>query len=167
MAQAQFAYDDAFEAANDADRVRLTVTVFADRAHVRDEICEDALAAGMRVGQCGDLASLLEREVMPLGEVVLVDCPHVDAGTLAALSRLDMKVARSAAQLVVATGIDALDDVFACLDQSGAQILVAPGRAERVVALGRVLGHAAQRTLRELSEEDRIRLIRLSEQVEA
>lgn len=167
MAQAQFAYDDAFEAANDADRVRLTVSVFADRAHVREEIREDTLAAGMRVGQCGDLASLLGRDAIPLGEVVLVDCPHVDAAVLAALSRLDMNVARSAAQLVVATGIDALDDVFACLDQSGAQILVAPGRAERVVALGRVIGHAAQMRLRELSEEDRIQLIRLSEQVDA
>lgn len=167
MAQAQFAYEEAFEPANDADRVRLTVSVFADRAHVREEIREDTLVAGMRVGQCGDLASLLERDAIPLGEVVLVDCQHVDAATLAALSRLDMRAARSATQLVVATGIEALDDVFSCLDQSGAQILVAPGRAERVVALGRVLGQAAQRSLRELSEEDRIRLIRLSEQVEA
>ncbi|KPL68182.1 hypothetical protein SZ64_08650 [Erythrobacter sp. SG61-1L] len=148
-------------------RLPLVVSIFADRAYVRDEIREDALAAGFRVGQCGDLSLLLANDAMPLGEVVLVDCPRVDAADLAALAQLDMRVARSAAQLVVATGIDALDDVFACVDQSGAQILVAPGRAERIVAIGRVIGQAAQMRLRELSEEDRVQLIRLSEQVDA
>ncbi|HTN13709.1 MAG TPA: winged helix DNA-binding protein [Sphingomonadaceae bacterium] len=167
MAQAQFAYDDAFEAANDMERVRLAVSIFADRAHVRDEIREDTLAAGLHIVQCGDFAALLERDEIPLGEVILVDCPEVDAARLAALAWLDMRAARSAAQLVVATGIEALDDVFACLDQSHAQILVAPGRAERVVALGRTIGQAAQTRLRELSEDDRLQLIRLSEQVEA
>lgn len=174
MAQAHFAYQDmggnrgrGADIGANVDRLPLAVSIFAGRSHVREEIREDALVAGFRVGQCGDLSLLLANDAIPLGEVVLVDCPQVGPAELAALAQLDLRAARSAAQLVVATGIDALDDVFACLDQSGAQILVAPGRAERIVAIGRVIGQAAQMRLRELSEEDRLQLIRLSEQVDA
>jgi hypothetical protein len=60
-----------------------------------------------------------------------------------------------------------LDDVFAVLDQSAPQILIAPSRAERVVAVGRVMGEAGAARVREMSEEDRLALLRLSQQVEA
>jgi len=143
MSQARFAHEDAADPPTGLGRLPLAVSIFADRAHIRAEIREDALAAGLRVGQCCALAVLLENEAIPLGEVVLVDCPEVDAARLAALSRIDMRAARSSAHLVVATSVAALDDVFACLDQSGAQILVDPGRAERVAALARVLGPPA------------------------
>ncbi|MBO9497965.1 MAG: winged helix DNA-binding protein [Novosphingobium sp.] len=175
MTQAEYSADRAAsqsaarlrQPANDFARAPLGVSIFADRPHVRAEIRDDALAAGLRVGQCGDLAALLEGDAIALGDVVLVDCPQVDAARLAALARLDMRVADAAAQLVVATGVDALDDVFACLDQSGAQILVEASRAERLVALGRAVGRGANLRLRELSEEDRLQLLRLTEQVEA
>ena len=166
MPQAQFAHEDMAREGGDIGRLPLAVSIFADRAHVRDQIREDALGAGLRVGQCGELAILLENDAIPLGEVVLIDCPRLGGARLAALSRLDMRAARSGAQLVVATSVEALDDVFACLDQSGAQILVDPGRAEWIVALGRVLGRTAQVRLRELSEEDRLQLLRITEQVE-
>lgn len=161
MAQADFAY----EPANDAAGLPLAVSIFADRAHLREDLREDAAAAGLRIAQCGALADLLAGEARPLGEVVLLDCPQVDAAALAALSRLDMRVAHAGAQLVVSTSVDALDDVFACLDQSNPQLLVDPGRAERVIALGRVLARLPHLRLRELSEEDRLVLLRLTEQV--
>lgn len=166
MAQAGYALDSEFDQAEAPSRLPLALSIFADRAHVRAEIREDALGAGLRVGRCGELDMLLENDAIPLGEVVLIDCPRVDAARLAALSRLDMRVARIEAQMVVSTSVDALDDVFACLDQSRAQILVDPGRAERVVALGRALGRAANLRLRELSDEDRLQLLRITEQVE-
>jgi hypothetical protein len=80
------------------------------------------------------------------------------------LSNLDLRAARAGSQLVVSTSIGSLDDVFGCLDQSDAQILVTPSRAERVVALGRVLTRCGNK-VRELSEEDRITLLRLTDQV--
>lgn len=179
VAQAQFAHRDSqfagFASANDArrnyvdtarDRL-LTVSIFADRAHLREDIREDALAAGLSVGQCGELGMVLDRAELSLGGVVLVDCPELSGERLAALASLDMRVARSGGRLVVTTSIDALDGVFACLDQSGAEILVAPTRAETLVALGRVLVGASEGRLRELSEEDRLHLMRLTEQVEA
>src|SRR5687767_1555968 len=99
MPQADFAYTPANDAAKDLGGVPLAVSIFADRAHLRDEIRDDAAAAGLAVRECGEVAGLLEGGPRPLGEVVLIDCPAVDAGTLAALARLDIRAARSGAQL--------------------------------------------------------------------
>jgi hypothetical protein len=84
---------------------------------------------------------------------------------LAALARLDMRAANCGARLIVSTSIDALDDVFGCMDQSAPDFLVNPGRAERIVALGQALARGNPARLRELSEEDRLMIIRLTEQV--
>ncbi len=162
MAQANFAYASP---ANDPAGLPLAVSVYADRVHLRDVMRDDAAAAGLRIADVGDLARLLDSEARALGEVVLVDCPQIDGAGLAALARLDLRAAHAGAQLVVSTSVAALDDVFGCLDQSGAQILVDPGRAERVIALGRVLARLPRLRLRELSEEDRLTLLRLTEQV--
>jgi hypothetical protein len=162
MAQANFVYASH---ANDPAGLPLTVSVYADRAYLRETMRDDAAAAGLRIADVGDLALLLDSEARALGEVVLVDCPEVDGAGLAALARLDQRAAHAGAQLVVSTSVAALDDVFGCLDQSGAQILVDPGRAERVIALGRVLARLPGLRLRELSEEDRLTLLRLTEQV--
>ncbi|WP_309621913.1 winged helix DNA-binding protein [Novosphingobium sp.] len=162
MAQPNFAYDSA---ANDAAGVPLSLSVFADRPHLASQMREDAEAAGFRFAAGGDLDGLLEGEAQPLGEVVLVDCPVPGAAALAALTRLDLRAVHSGTRLIVSTSVAGLEDVFACLDQSGAQILVDPGRAERVVALGRVLGEFSGQRLRELSEDDRLVLLRLTEQV--
>ncbi len=102
-----------------------------------------------------------------LGDVVMIDCPVVDAKALAALSRLDMRVARTGAHLIVSTSIEALDDVFSALDQCDPQILIQPSRAERVVAVGRVLADLASARVREMTEDDRLNLLHLSRQVEA
>lgn len=162
MPQANFAYSSA---ANDAAGLPLSLSIFADRAHLRDQMRDDAQAAGFRIGETADVASLLEGEARPLGEVVLLDCPMVSGAGLAALTRLDLRAAHAGAHLVVSTSVAALDDVFACLDQSNPQILVDPTRAERVVALGRVLARIPHLRVRELSEDDRLMLLRLTEQV--
>ena len=172
MSKAQFAsasdlaLDFAYGApANDAAGLRLSLSIFADRPVLREQMREDALGAGFRVAEAGDIASLLTGDARPLGDVVLVDCPLVDGATLAALSRLDIRAANAALELIVSTSVDALDDVFGALDQCGPQILVVPSRAERMIALGRVLARMPQRRVRELSEEDRLVLLRLTEQV--
>ena len=162
MPQANFAYSDP---ASDAAGLPLALSIFADRTHLRDELRGDAAAAGFRIAEAAGVAALLEGDALPLGEVVLLDCPAVDAAVMAALSRLDLRAAHAGAQLVVSTTVAALDDVFACLDQSAPQILVDPTRAERVIALGRVLGRMPGLRLRELSEDDRLVLLRLTEQV--
>ena len=153
------------DAARDAGGLSLALSIFADRAHLRGTIRDDAAAAGFRIADCAELAVLLEGEARPLGEVVVLDCPRVAGAELAALSRLDMRAAHCGAQLIVSTRMAALDDVFACLDQSGAQILVEPSRAERVIALGRALAQRPGSRLRELGAEDRLLLLRLTEQV--
>ena len=162
MAQSNFAY---LAPSHDAAGVPLALSVFADRAHLRGQIGDDAQMAGLRLAQSGEIALLLTGDARPLGDVVMVDCPGNAAATLAALARLDMRAAQAGAALVVSTSLAALDDVFGCLDQSGAQILVEPSRAERVLALGRALAEHSGARVRELSDEDRLALLRLTEQV--
>jgi hypothetical protein len=162
MSVANFAYSPA---ANDAAGLPVAVSIFADRTYLRDQIRDDAAAAGFRIAEASAVASLLEGDARPLGEVVLLDCPVLSGAGLAALARLDLRAAHSGAHLVVSTTVESLDDVFACLDQSNPQILVDPSRAERVVALGRVLARIPQLRVRELGEEDRLMLLRLTEQV--
>ena len=170
MPQANFAYassidDSVGDAVNNLAGLPLALSIFADRPHVRDQMRDDALAAGFRITEVSDVVSLLEGDARPLGDVVLLDCPVISGAGLAALSRLDLRAANSGALLIVSTSVDALDDVFACLDQSNPQLLVEPSRAERIVALGRVLAQIPNLRVRELGEEDRLMLLRLTEQV--
>jgi len=173
MSQPAVRFETPFEATQldyPAGHLALGISIYADRAHLRSQLVEDAVAAGFRLGANGPVCDLLEgvptgQNVTALGEVVLIDVPVVDGATLAALSRIDIRAAHAGASLVVSTSIAALDDVFGCLDQSGAQILVAPSRAERVIALGRVLAAMPRGRVRELSGEDRLTLLRLTEQV--
>lgn len=162
MAQSNFAY---LASSNDAAGIPLALSIYADRAHLRGQIGDDAQAAGLRLVQAGDIAELLTGDARPLGDVVMVDCPGNDAAALAALARLDIRAAQAGAMMVVSTSLAALDDVFGCLDQSGAQILVDPSRGERVLALGRALIDCAGMRVRELSDDDRLALLRLTEQV--
>jgi hypothetical protein len=160
MAQADFAY----QPANDAG-ASPSVSIYADRPLLREQMRDDAIDAGMLLRDCAPVVALLEGEVSPLGEVVLFDCPDVSAQATAALVRLDERAARAGAHLVVSTSVAALDEVFACCERSRPQILVDPGQAERVVALGRVLAQMPNLRLRELSGDDRLALLRLTEQV--
>lgn len=143
----------------------VALSIFADRAHLRAAMRDDAEAAGLTVTATGSLPDLLEGGALPLGDIVLVDCPQVDAQALAALARLDLRAARCEARLIVSTSVEALDEVFSCMDQSAPVLLVDPNRAERVIALGQVLAGFSPARLRDLSEDDRLMLLRLSEQV--
>ena len=156
--------DFAYQPANDAEAAP-AVSIFADLTHLREQMRDDAAEAGLTVRECAPLAALLEGGAGPLGEVVLVDCPQVSGREAAALARLDERAARSGAHLVVSTTVAALDEVFACCDRSAPQILVDPTRADRVIALGRVLVRVPDLRLRELSGDDRLTLLRLTEQV--
>lgn len=163
MPPANFAYVPV--EAGDAVTLPLALSVFADRAMVRTQMCEDAELAGFRIVAAEPVDSLLDDAIRPLGDVVLLDCPDMAGTRLAALARLDMRVANAGAQLIVSTSLDALDAVFGCLDQSAPQILIAPSRAERMIALGRALAYAPGLHVRELEEQDRLTLLRLTEQV--
>jgi len=156
--------DFAYAPANDVVGRPLAASIFADRARTREDLRADVEAAGLAVQDCAPLAALFEGEPRALGEVIVLDCPQVDAPVLAALARLDLRAARSGARLIIATSVGALEDVFACCDQSEPQILVDPTSAERIVALGRALVRRPGR-LRELSQDDRLTLLRLTEQV--
>jgi len=159
--QADFQY----EPAQDAAGCQLGVTVLADRAYIRGELRDDAEAAGFRVLHSCSLSDYAQGAITALGDLVLIDCAEDSAEALALLSRLDMRAGKAGSALVVSTTMGALDAVFGCFSFSAPQILVDPCRSERVIAIGRVLAHVPNLRLRELGEEDRLMLLRLTEQV--
>jgi hypothetical protein len=162
MPQANFAYR---APANDAAGLPLVISIYADRADIRLTLQEDAEATGFRIGEAAGIAALLDGQARALGAVVLLDCPALDPAGLAALARLDLRAAHAGAQLIVSTTVAALEDVFGCLDQSHPQILVDPTRAERMIALGRVLARFPGQRLREPDEAGRLAQLWLTEQV--
>jgi len=164
--------DFSYEIADDGAGLPARVAIFAEDEGLRGQVGTDLGGAGFRSIDGGSLRELLDGPIALLGDVVVVDSPAtgsrgIDGMMLAGLARLDMRVARSGAKLIVATNLDGLDDVFAVFDQSNPQILVSPSRAERVIAVGRAMGEAGAARLREMGEEDRVALLRLSQQVEA
>ncbi len=142
-----------------------SVSIYADRLHVRAMMQDDAEALGFRVQQVGGVESLFAAMAPQPSQIIMLDCPDLDGSLLAGLAELDLRIARQDTQLIVSTSVGALDDVFGCLDQSGAQILVDPSPAERSLALGQIMLRCPQLRVRELSEENRLILLRLSEQV--
>ncbi len=167
--------DFSYGAACDAAGLPARVAVFADNPRLRSQMTDDLEGAGFRCVDGGAIAVLLEGPITMLGDVVMIDCVAaasggLDARSMAALARLDMRIAQAGAHLIASTSMEALDDVFAALDQSRAQILVQPSRAERIVAVGRVMSlvsNGAGSRVREMSDQDRTALIRLSQQVDA
>ncbi len=143
----------------------LAISIFADRQNIRDAIADDAAVAGMRLQEVGDLDLLRDRNAHALGDVIVVDCPAVSGAVLAMLSRLDERAAQLDAQVIVSTSIEGLEDVFACLDRSHPQLLVDPTRGERVIALGRLLTMIPGMKVRDLSDDNRVAMLRLTEQV--
>lgn len=158
--------DFSYQGAGNAAGFSVGVSVYADRPGMLSQICEDLTSAGFSLIQSSDFDALLDGEAARLGDVVIIDCLEATPARLAALMQLDMRVVSSGAQLIVSTSLDALDEVFACFDQSAPQFLVSPSRAERVVAIGQAFALTAGAKVHELSEEDRAALIQLSQQVE-
>ena len=159
--------DFAYGAVEGGGGLPARVAIYADRDLTRAEYAEDLGGAGFQTIDGGPMSDLLDGPVSLLGDVVMVDCTVLSGDTLAALTRLDMRVAQAGAKLIVTTSIDALDAVFAALDQSDPQILVQPSRADRIVAVGRVLADLGTSRVREMTDDDRLNLLHLSRQVEA
>ena len=143
----------------------IPLAVFIDRPHLRDQVCEDALLAGYRVVESGPLDSFALRDRPVAAAVILIDVPMPSAAVLAALARQDLAAREQGGQLIVATSLAALEEVFDCLDQSQPQILVDPGAADLALALGRALALSGRSRVRDLATGDRQLLLRLVEQV--
>ncbi len=165
-----FRFDDALQGAGDvgvkAGVAVASISIFADRSALRARLADQALEGGLVLRQAEPLERLLGDDALVLGDIVVIDAPHASAALLAALARLDMRAARCSSQLIVSTSPDGLDAVFGCIDQSDAQILVAPGDADRALALGTALARVPLGAVHELSGEDRLALVRLTEQVQ-
>lgn len=161
-----FRFDDAAPAERPSRSAAASISIFASRDAVRSSLSDHALELGLVLRQAEPLARLTGGDALVLGDIVIVDAPIMDAELLASLARLDMRAARSGCEMIVSTSADALDSVFGCVDQSSAQILVSPSESERALALGSALARLPVGTVNELTGEDRMALVRLTEQVQ-
>ena len=152
--------------AGDSAGLSASVSIYADRSGLRREIEDDLAGAGFRILHTGDISTLMDTGLALLGDVVILDLPIANAERMADLNRIDMRVAGSGAELIVSASMHALDDVFASLDQFSPQILLDPTLADRVVAVGRAVAAKASPRVTDLSREDRLALLHLSEQVD-
>lgn len=161
-----FRFDDASPAERPSRSAAASISIFASRDALRSTLCDHALEVGLVLRQSEPLSRLTGGEALVLGDIVIIDAPVIDAELLASIARLDMRAARSGCEMIVSTSAEALDSVFGCVDQSSAQILVSPSEAERALALGNALARMPVGTVNELSGEDRLALLRLTEQVQ-
>ncbi|GAB5348003.1 MarR family transcriptional regulator [Alteriqipengyuania sp. 357] len=162
---ADVSYDAPAGAPRDAAGLPVAISLFADRAHVRETVQADAELAGFRLAQVARADGLDAEAARSLGDIVFVDAPVADAAGLATLDRLVERVARSGARLIVSTTIGALEPVMVAAAAGDPVMLVEPGRAERLVAFGEALAGLVGARVRELSDEDRVAVIRLVERV--
>jgi DNA-binding MarR family transcriptional regulator len=165
MEQDNFSY--ASTAGFGASSSQLRVHVYCEEALRRAEMAEDLRSAGYQIGIEADVDNLFDQRAEELSDLIVLDCTGVNTAQLAGLARLDMLLVGSSVELLVSTSLENLDEVFACFHQTNPQILVEPSRAERMVATARYASQSAGSSMREMSEEERVRLSRLSEQVEA
>ena len=101
-----FSYEAPGSVGLDAAGLPARVSILSDNARIRREIAEDLGGSGFRVEDGGAVGDLVDGPIALLGDVVLIDCSAsahggLDGRTLAALARLDMRIARSGAHLIV------------------------------------------------------------------
>ncbi len=159
MSQADFVYSEP------GSERAFTAGIYSPRPATAVQIRDAAEAAGYFLTDYDLLTELDDSPPALPADVLLIDCPVQEGATLAALSQLDIRAAREGTRLVVSTTMSALDTVFGCLDQSRADVLVEPTKGDRVIALARALAKSPAMGVRELSEDDRVALLRLTEQV--
>ena len=160
-----FVFDEDDGTGEMVDRPSVPVSVLSDRPRIRADLVDHMLEAGLLLRQADPLDRLLSDEAFVLGDIVVIDIPAPGAELLAALARLDARAAHSGTQLVVATRVDAIDAVFGAMDCADVQFLVDPSLADYALAVGAALARLPGRSVHEIAHEDRIALVRLTEQV--
>lgn len=163
---APFVYDHSGETRQEAGSLQnIPVSILADRPAVRNALMDQVLDAGLMIRQAEPLQRLLTDEALVLGDLVIIDLPVPGAQLLAALARLDMRAGQSGTQLIVATRVEGIDAVFGAMDSASTQFLVDPKPAEFALAIGTALARLPGRSVHEMTHEDHLALVRLTEQV--
>lgn len=157
--------DFAYGAPGDHALAPLSLSILADDSPLRERLREEADLAGFLWATSGSLASILGDDTLALGDCVLVHCETVSSRDCAALAALDLRLANEQRSAVITVLPEALDDVFACVDQSRPEILVSPDRAERLMALARLMARGPGNRLHEADDDERRTLARLAQQV--
>ncbi len=161
--------DHPFHTAEPAGKT-LLAAILSDRSHLRADLADDIIAAGIAVADDRSFSEFCEETAAngltaPVaGHIILADCPAVGGSEAAALRRLANAVQQGGQRLILSTTLDALDEVRAVLGSCEADLLVAPGRSEWLLALARAAAETGKQA-RQGVEESRLLLLQLTEQI--
>ena len=75
--------DFTYDTPSDGSGLPARVAIYADRGSVRGELGDDLAGAGFRTVDGGPVANLVDGPIALLGDVVMVDCPMIDATRIA------------------------------------------------------------------------------------
>lgn len=132
---------------------------------MRADLCADAELAGFYPVSSGTLSDALFDTAASFSANVMLHFDSIAATECGALLDFDARLESSRSRVLVSVAPAALDDVFACIDRSQPEILVAPSRGERLVALGLLMAMESPGRVREGIEADNDALRLLTEQV--
>lgn len=153
------------------ERRRVDVAIFAEDEVQQRQLAEGCSSSGLTIHNQADLATLKELvrggQAEALPEVVVIHTPIADAEMLATLAQLDEDLALTSTWVVVVTTMISLDEVFGCLNQVTSTILVRPTEADQLLLFARIRSYLRSSVVREFDEEDKLAVLRLTEQVEA
>ena len=140
------------------------VSIFADGADLRARLADNVLAAGFATTTSGTLDDLIECEMVGMADLLIIDLPELSDALRDVLAKICRGAHLTGLQIIISTSMESLGEVFAFCHWSS-QILVAPKRADWIIALGRVLLSPPKNRVCDMSEVDRITLLRLVEQL--
>jgi len=141
-----------------------SVSVYSDCPTVLAELVRDVDDAGLLMLAKGTIDEAVA--FRPLAaDIIICDIQRMDAERCIALCEFDRRSAKDGQHLIISTCLDLFEWLFACFSESNPQILVAASRAERLIALGRVRSRKSLARVGELAEDERLALLRLTEQV--
>ena len=109
-----------------------------------------------------ELATVSQRVTF---DALYLDCQHLDFANLDDLAACIAAAKSKGAGVIVSVTSANLDDVFAACGSEQVDILVSPSRAERLLAVARAVAGVTGQRVQELSEGDRLVLLRLTEQI--
>lgn len=147
------------------DMGSLAISVFADRDESLNEIRKNVLDAGFSIFSSGPAEQIQTSDQCYFGDVVLLDCVDPLTSRTNMLARIDSQASKSGARLIISTRMDLLEDVFGSCKSAKPEIQIDPGRIDRLIALGRLVSVLPESRLRELVNDDRSHLLRLTEQI--
>jgi len=143
-----------------------TVAIRAEDQNSINQISEDAKSAGYHVISTELICELFDNPDYPQADIIIYNVDKWDDRRCEALSNFDHDVKVTGQHLIITSKLEFLENIFGCFNRSNPKILIATHRFEMALALARLRPAADVARVRNFADDDRLMLLRLTEQIE-